>query len=165
VGDGVQPLLSYFNGAGNLKSVQNIFKKALVTVLILGVVLSVAALFFRTQIPVLFGASQQSSVLVEAALFFSAFAFPFIGFSKLSSSYFYAIGDVKTSSLVIYLDPAVLTPLFLFTLPLFLELTGIWLTLPFVQAALSIILLFIYRRHREIQLAPVRKDRRLPDAS
>ncbi|WP_066646724.1 MATE family efflux transporter [Christensenella timonensis] len=164
VGDGVQPLLSYFNGAKNQKAMQNVFRKALATVLVLGVALAAAALFFRTQIPVLFGASPEASVLVEAALFFSAFAFPFIGFSKLSSSYFYAIADVRTSALVIYLDPAVLTPLFLFTLPLFLGITGIWLLLPCTQASLTVILLLIYRRQAARQDASAQPGVHLPGA-
>ncbi|BDF58066.1 MATE family efflux transporter [Christensenellaceae bacterium] len=147
VGDGIQPLLSYFNGAGNMRSMQNVFRKALITVLALSIVLLLAALLLRTQIPVLFGASPESAALVETALFFMAFAFPFIGFTKLSSSYFYAIDEVKTSALIIYIDPAALTPLYLFLLPLLLGITGIWLALPFAQASLTVILLFIYRRH------------------
>ena len=137
VGEGVQPLLSYFNGAGNPQSVHNLLKKSFALVLILSAALCTAAVVFRDTIPMIFGSSGETAVLVSSALLIAAFSFPMMGITRLASSFFYAVQKTRYSIFVIYADPLALTPLFLYVLPLFWGVTGIWLSIPAAQGILA----------------------------
>ena len=64
-----------------------------------------------------------------------ALAVPFIAITRIVSAYFYAAGNGKKAALLIYAEPVIFTPLFLFSLPRFLDAAGIWLSYPFTQIA------------------------------
>lgn len=147
VGEGIQPLISYFSGAQKQSSVHSILKKAFIMVLAMGAALLVAGILLRFDIPRIFGASAQTSTLVSQALFISSCAFPLVGISRLASSFFYATQNTRFSAVIIYIDPLVLTPVFLFLLPLAFGVTGIWLAMPAAQLALAVIVAFLFRTY------------------
>ncbi|MBC5646826.1 MATE family efflux transporter [Christensenella tenuis] len=151
IGEGIQPLLSYFNGAGKPNSVHRLLKKSFALVLALGGILCAGAIIFRDAIPAIFGASGETSFLVASALLISAFSFPMTGVTRLASSFFYAVQKTGYSTLVIYIDPLALTPFFLYLLPVFWGVTGIWLSIPVAQGALvcitGILFIIYFRKH------------------
>lgn len=148
VGEGIQPLVSYFNGAKQQQHVDSILKRAFAMVLILSGALLCVGILCRTGIPAIFGASSETAALVSQALVISSFAFPLVGITRLASSFFYATQNTRFSAIIIYIDPLVLTPLFLFTLPLLFDVTGIWLAMPAAQLALVVIVAFLFRKYR-----------------
>lgn len=145
VGEGAQPLFSYFNGAGDHKTAHSLLRRSLVMVLLLSAALCVAGILLRETIPAIFGTSTEASALVASALTIIPFAFPLTGTARLSSSFFYAMQKTRYSALIIYIDPLLLTPLFLFLLPLAFGLTGIWLSIPAAQGALVILTACLFR--------------------
>lgn len=147
VGEGAQPLFSYFNGAGDRKTVHILLRRALIMVLLLSAALCVTGILFRDTIPVIFGTSPEASTLVSSALVIVSLAFPLTGAARLSSSFFYAMQKTRYSALIIYTDPLALTPLFLFLLPLAFGLTGIWLSIPAAQGALIILTALLFRSY------------------
>lgn len=154
VGEGVQPLLSYFSGAGKPGSVHRLLRKSFVLVLALSGILCAAAIVFRDTIPAIFGSSGKTAALVSGALLIAAFSFPMTGITRLASSFFYAVQKTRDSAFIIYADPLVLTPLFLYLLPLNFSVTGIWLSIPAAQGVLAgaagILLAVYFRRHRKM---------------
>ena len=66
VGDGVQPLISYYFGAENYKTVTHLYKKTLLSSIGIGMFLMVIAFVFTTQLSSIFGIS--TSLLADTTL-------------------------------------------------------------------------------------------------
>lgn len=147
VGEGAQPLFSYFNGAGDRKTVHSLLRRSVAVVLSLGAALCAAGIVFRETIPAIFGTSPEASALVSSALIVVSLAFPLTGVARLFSSFFYAVQKTAYSALIVYIDPLAVTPLFLFVLPLALGLAGIWLSVPAAQGVLVVITVLLFRSY------------------
>lgn len=147
IGEGMQPLISFCNGAGDFKTMVKIRNKGLLAIL----VFSVAFLFFtipaRTLIPQLFSTSPETTAIIGSALPILCIAFPMMGLGKLFTSYFYACGETIFSTLLVYCDPVILTPICLFILPRIWDLKGIWMALPSAQALVMILLTILLVKH------------------
>lgn len=146
IGEGVQPLISYCNGAGRHDLVRSLLRRAKRLVMVLGLLFGVLIVAFDSLIPIIFGASEQAAVMIKNACLISSVAFFFSGLVKCYSSYFYAIRETRASTLLIYGDPLLLTPLLMQILPLFFDINGIWAVLPVTQITLCIVALMIDRR-------------------
>lgn len=143
VADGVQPLISFYKGAGNKELLREIIKRTALFCLVLCVALVGLTVASRTAFPVLYGASQEVAVVASKAMLFVALSIPFIAVTRIMSAYFYAIGDSRNAALLVYADPIIFTPIFLLSLPRYLGVIGIWLTYPCTQLSntlLSIVL-------------------------
>ena len=150
IGDGVQPIISYLHGAGERVKMEHVRFRALRLAVLLGI------LFFLISIPTtsffsgLFGVSDAAAQMAKSGLILTAAAYPFAGIVRCSISYFYATGDTKLSTLFTYLDPLVFTPIFLFLLPIFFDVQGIWSVLAAVQIVMSLLIgvTFFMRRKK-----------------
>ncbi|MFR6343446.1 MAG: MATE family efflux transporter [Christensenellales bacterium] len=149
IGEGIQPLISYFNGAKEYDSMNAIKQKGLRLALCISAALSCVLILVRNLVPVAFGTSPEASALMAHALVWSAVAFPFIAVAKLFSSYFYAVGEARLALFMIYADPCCFTPLLLFVLPLLFAIDGIWIALPGAQALLVLSLFRLYGIHKK----------------
>lgn len=149
IGEGIQPLISYFKGARDYDSMKSIKNKGLRLALGISGALAVVLFFVRGLVPEIFGTSPEASSLMANALLWSCVAFPFIAVAKLFSSYFYAVGENRLALFMIYADPCCFTPLLLLTLPLLFAIDGIWIALPGAQALLVASLVYLYKIHKE----------------
>ena len=149
IGEGIQPLISYFNGAREYDSMNSIKQKCLRLALCISTALSCVLILVRNLVPVAFGTSPAASALMAHALIWSAVSFPFIAVAKLFSSYFYAVGENSLALFMIYADPCCFTPLLLFVLPLLFAIDGIWIALPGAQALLVLSLFRLYGIHKK----------------
>ena len=71
---------------------------------------------------------------------------------KCYSSYFYAIRETRASTLLIYGDPLLLTPLLMLILPVFFDINGIWAVLPLTQIILCAAALLIdIKKEKELK--------------
>lgn len=149
IGDGVQPIISYLHGAGETKKVEHVRFRAVRLAVLLGTA------FFLISIPTtsffsgLFGVSDAAAVMAKSGLILTAVAYPFAGLVRCSISYFYATGDTKLSTCFTYLDPLVFTPVFLFLLPIFFDVEGIWSVLAAVQITMSLLILGVFFGRRK----------------
>ena len=152
VGEGIQPLISYHMGAREYDQMRLLRRKAVAVVLSGAVILAVAAIGMQKVIPAAFGASEQAGALTASGLVLAGIAFPAMGLVRLFSSYFYATGDARFSTALIYCDPVIVTPIMLLTLPPFFDVNGIWAAFPAANIVMLILLGGMYRIHlREIQ--------------
>ncbi|WP_373127035.1 MATE family efflux transporter [Dielma fastidiosa] len=153
IGEGVQPLISYCNGAGRHDLVRSLLRRARRLVMLLGISFGVLIVAFDSLIPVIFGASSEAGVMIESACLISSVAFFFAGLVKCYSSYFYAIRETRASTLLIYGDPLLLTPLLMLILPVFFDINGIWAVLPLTQIILCAAALLIdIKKENELKL-------------
>lgn len=137
--DGVQPIISFCKGADDHKSLNHVVKKAFGLAGIISLILMVIIALERYQFPIIYGVSHEVALASIPAMLALVLAVPFIAIARIMSAYFYAIDDGKNSSILVYADPFVFTPLFLLVLPIFFNLIGIWLAYPATQISLTIL--------------------------
>lgn len=148
VGEGTQPLISFYKGAKRLEVIHYIRRKTLFLAVILSIVIGAATVGIKTVIPGIFGASPEAAIIIAESLPILAVAFPLIAISRASSAYFYGIQHASYASTLVYLDPLVITPLSMMILPLAFGLKGVWLAIPVTQT-LIVITALILNKHSD----------------
>lgn len=152
VGDGIQPLVSYAKGAGDIHSLTRLRHWGLLLALSIATVCSVMTLVLRHELPLLFGASQEAAIQGADAMWTLALGYPFMAIVRFCSSYFCAVGQPMASGVLAYGEPLVAQPLFLFVMPLFLQLTGVWVAYPAAVALTAVCALgLLYRQIQQME--------------
>lgn len=142
VGDGSQPLISTYYGKRDLRTVKKLRNTNYLIAISIGVIGFFGMFFMRDIIPVLFGASEASSVIIAYALPIFAFSFIFYGFTHPSTSYFYAIDDSRSSNIIVY-GEALLVVIGVAGLGMAFGMEGVWHSVAAVQAVLSLVALIL----------------------
>ena len=125
VGDGSQPLMSKYYGAGEVKEFYGVRRMAYGLAEVLAI-FSICVLFMgRFQIGLLFGASK--AVLIETGNVISMFlvGVVFLAFTRITTSGFYASENNLFSYILVYAEPVLLF-VFLLVLPPIFGLQGVW---------------------------------------
>ncbi len=134
--DGVQPIISYSCGAGDEK----IRKKAVkYGVFILGITSFLFIMLTPLMIkymPRLFSVSETAEKMMDTGFIIYAFAYPFKAAAKFICAYYYACGEKRISNILVYLDPLMLTPLFLYIGSGILGTDGVWAAMTAAQIVL-----------------------------
>ncbi len=151
IGEGMQPLVSYCCGAHDTAARKKILKKGLCLMLATCAVLCLAIVLLRHQLPFVFGASGETAKGSVPSLLCAAAALPFWGMVRLFSSYFYAGGRQRESTLLIFADPLAASPLFLYLLPIWFGVNGIWAAFPAAQILLFFVLCILIARDAFLQ--------------
>lgn len=145
IGDGSQPLLSLSEGRGDRRALKTYAKWTFLLGIGFGAAGAAAFMLVRNMIPAFYGTSPEAGrYIIHAAPAF-ALVMALYGLTKPAVSYFYATHRVIRSSLLVYGEIA-LTLLFIFLLPLFMGLEGVWYTIPAVQSVLGICCLFFLKK-------------------
>ena len=155
VGDGLQPLFSYARGARDWQSLDRLRRKGLS--LAVGVALASGAACFalRYVLPEVFGASAGAAAEGAAAMWTLTLACPFVAASRFTCSYFCAVGEPLAGGILAYGEPLAAQPLFLFALPLWLGLEGVWIAYPAAVMLTAAAAFVLMRRH--LALLPARE--------
>lgn len=148
IGDGSQPLIGSYYGAGDKKSVKAVRKMAYTFALATGAVCMIVIYLFRDAIPHLFGVSQAVAENVSDVLPIFIAGFLFAAFLRITTSYFYAISKNISAYVLIYGEPLLLFILIAFVLPNIFSLNGVWMAVPVTQVALSIVGGTLIKRQR-----------------
>lgn len=146
IAEGVQPLISYYYGA-NLSARKRLTARMGFTAAIaVGLVCSLFIWLTDTLVPAFFSMRGEAAQLAARGLLISVPMFPFLGLAKVGASYFQSVGSNANASCLTYGDPLILLPVFLWTLPRFLGLDGVWLAMPCANIALACIFIFMWRK-------------------
>lgn len=146
IGDGVQPLFSFYYGAKKPQEVTWLYRHALLLSLITSALFMAAVIGLAQELMMLFGLPEYLRITGMEALRMSAFAFMTLGIARLTCSYFYATGAHKASTLLVYIEPCLLLPLILQLCSAWMGMEGVWLSYPVVQLLLcGLAILMKYR--------------------
>lgn len=126
---GVQPILSFNLGAKENKKIFEIIKTSFLILATLGIVFYTLINIFSIEIVSIFLNDIEDIKLTQKALTLYSFAYLICGFNIFSAGYFTAMDMVKISTIITLLRGVLLLILFIFTLPIFLGTTGIWITM------------------------------------
>lgn len=144
--DGIQPVLSYCNGANDRQGERRAIR---VGAIVLGVSV---VLFMATTpalivlMPKLFATSATAEAMMRSGFIIYAVAYPFKAAVKFIGSYYYAVGKTTLSNLLIYADPVVFTPLFLAILSKAWGMDGIWWSMTFAQVAVTLMAIIFNKK-------------------
>lgn len=140
VGDGIQPLVSFYYGAGDKEICQYIKKISRNFLIGFGIFWLVLVILVSPEVPKIFGMSEESGNMFVPGMRLSALAFLFMGNAKLNISYMNATLRVKQAMALVYGEMFVIAPVLLLIIPVFSGLAGVWISLPVTQ----IIMLSVY---------------------
>ncbi len=141
----VAPVVSYNVGAQNPAKIREMLRYSFRTIAVTAALILAASLLGGQAIIHLFVQSGNVFDITWQALRLFSPVFVFIGFNVFLSGYFTALGNGLTSAVISLLRSLVLVVLFIAVLPLLLEENGIWLTMPFSEAATVLVAVRLYR--------------------
>ncbi len=137
--DGVQPVISYCYGAGDKAGESRALRVSAYIQIAFSIAFIALTPALIAVMPLVFNTSGVAEEMMRNGFIIYAFSYPFKAAVKYICSYYYACGETMISNILIYLDPLVLTPLFLILLPMAFGIDGIWLAMTAAQVLLSAI--------------------------
>ena len=143
IGDGVQPLISFYYGAKKEEKIHILYRKAFFVTVAASLVLCIAVVLFLNPLTALFGISDAIFEGAKTAILITTVSFPFLGITRVTSAIFYATEKTRNSTFLVYMEPCLLLPLSLFVLSFLFQLSGIWAAYPVAQILLCTIALFM----------------------
>ena len=144
IGEGCQPMISFFKGAKREDLMRKVLKKGILFSLVFGFILTIIVLSFKDNIGILFGASVETNNIISIALPIIAIAFILQPIVRIGTAYFYSSSESKYASFLTYIDPLFVSPLCIMVLPMFFKLNGVWLAMPVTQIILLSLFFIIY---------------------
>lgn len=148
VGQAIQPIVSANCGAMQADRIKQVWKMSLTTVIVLGIGFTAVGELFPTQIVRLF-MDVTSEVLAAAPGIIRPFflLFLFLGITVLATYHLQSIMHGTVSMVIALLRSVVISGWLLFVLPLFLDITGVWIAMPISEFIVTVVaLLYIYKR-------------------
>ena len=139
IGDGTQPLMSFYSGAKKMEELRFVKKIASIAVVGMGAVFFVIVIVVSKYIPDVFGMQMDSQAYFGTGMAVSAVSFLFTGLAKFHISYLNATLQVKKAMQLIYGETIVVAPFLIFLLPYVFKINGIWLSLPGTQLIMLLI--------------------------
>lgn len=133
VGDGIQPMVSFYYGAGKEEICRYIRKISRIFLVGFGIFFFVLIVLTESVIPGIFGMSEEGAQMFGPGMCISAVAFVFMGNVKLNISYLNATLKVKQAMALVYGEMFAVSPVLLLIIPLVSGLKGVWLSLPATQ--------------------------------
>ena len=146
--DGVQPVISYQNGAGDILGKKKTIKTAVLLLLALSVVFSALTPAMIAFLPKIFDVSDIAGKMMSIGLKIYALSYVLKAAVKFICAYCYSVREKTISDILTYLDPVIFTPLFLFILSSVGGLNGVWWSVVCAQAAVCIVAAAIFLVHK-----------------
>lgn len=139
IGDGTQPLMSYYHGAGKKAEVKQIQKIAYVLAGIIGVTATLMTVVLASCIGGWFGLSGGALKYFGTGMRISALAFLLLGFVKFNTAYLNATMQTKKAVFLTYIESFLIAPALLYLFPVFAEITGVWIAFPVTAVCMLLI--------------------------
>lgn len=150
IGDGTQPLISFYDGSGQVEKRDETSKFAQKLGLLISFILSFLVMSFSSDFATWFGLSDQGSIYFQEGLPFYALAFFLVFFVRFHICYLAACLKTRESIAFTLLESVILSPFLLFLLPFLLGMVGIWLSFP-LSAILLLGLFFLTKKVNQVK--------------
>ncbi len=157
VSDGIGPIVSYNFGMHDSQRVRKIMQTSYICNLVFGVLLFSLLFFLGEPLVSLFiGDSPELIDLAVSGGKLYAFSFLLSGFNILNSGYFTFIGKGLESVLVAASRGFVFVSVGILVLPNFLDINGIWLSVPFAELCAVIVGLILLKiTHKKLHKSKI----------
>lgn len=138
VGEGSQPLISFYHGAKDKHTVTLLRRWTYLTAFIISLVITLGIIIFQNVIPVLFNVSTETTTALQLALPLCSLSLPLHAFSRVTTEYFNAIKKSHYASIMVYGEALLILPVCAFLLPLVFRINGVWSAVVMVQFLLAL---------------------------
>ena len=139
IGDGSQPLMSFYLGIGKPKQARTVRNMAYLFAAVTALANMGILCLLRSAVSGFFGASSSAFPIVAESMPVFTAGFLFIAFCRTTTSYFYATKQNLFSYLLVYGEPVLLFFLLTLGLPPVMKLEGVWLSVPITQSLLAVL--------------------------
>lgn len=141
---GVSPIVGYHYGAKNTSELKNVFTKSMIVIFITAIIMFICGELLSEPISRIF-VNYDDELLQITKNAFRIFSFSFLlsGMSIYGSSFFTSLNNGLISALISFLRTVVFQASAVMTLPIFLKLNGIWLSIV-VAELMSFIITFTF---------------------
>lgn len=147
---GIAPVIGYNYGSRNNDELKNVFKKSLFLMAVFGIGLTFVAVGFSHPLAKLFvGYDESLFIMTKNALRIYSIGFIIMGFSIFGSAFFTALGNGIVSALISFLRTFIFQIAAVIILPMILDLTGIWLSVPVSELFAFLITIFFFAKMRK----------------
>lgn len=136
VGDGSQPLISFYYGKNDNQNELAIRKLTYEFACALTIICAFVVFIFRKYIGLLFGATISTNDHVAHVLPLFLSTILFLCYTRITTSYLYATEKTRASHVLVY-GESMCTFILLLILPRFLSIQGVWLSIPTAQVIMS----------------------------
>ncbi len=153
VGDGAQPLYSFYHGEKNCKDEKNTLILSNLICIGIGIVATLVVELFAKQLSNIFGLSDSAKEIFIICLMIMGSSSICVSLIRSGTSYLYAKEKNIYAFILVY-GEIILATVITFTFPLFMELNGIWLSTPISQVIIMILailfMVIISKKNKEI---------------
>lgn len=139
IGEGTQPLISFYNGAKQEELLKQATRIAYGMVAVLSLFLTLVIRITAPYLGMVFGLSEEGRVYFDIGILYYVYAFILAGFVKFISCYLNATMETKRATLLTYMESLLVAPILLLVLPMVMGIEGVWLSYPLT--AISILAL------------------------
>ncbi len=146
---GSAPIVGYHYGAQHHSELKNLFKKSLVIVGVMSVVLTALAELFAKPLSMIFVSYDQELLdMTTVAFMLYSISFIFTGFNIVSSSFFTALNDGVVSAGISFSRTMVFQLASVLFLPIFLGINGVWLAIVVAEALALIVTIVCFAKYK-----------------
>ena len=143
---GLQPIIGYNYGAGNMNRLRRAFYLAVVAASVVTCVGGLYGFFWPSTIARVFTTDADLISATDRALGICLAVFPVVGFQIVSTCFFQSIGNATESIIVGLLRQVIfLIPLLIY-LPRLFNVEGVWMAFPISDAAATVVTLVLLAR-------------------
>lgn len=149
ISQGIQPILGNNYGARNYKRVMQTLFQATLFSLSITCVIWLLVLIFPRQILAAFGGTEEMFSIGITGLRMNFCITPVLGFVMLATTFFQAINRPVPSIIITVLRQVVFLVPFIYILPVFLQINGIFIAQPISDALATVLSLVLVLRERK----------------
>ncbi len=147
---GIAPVFSYNYGAENKKELKNLFKKSIIVIATLTLIMVVFGQLMSSPLSKLYvGYNDELFSLTRRAISISSLCFLFSGIGIYGSSLFTALNNGLISAVISFLRTGVFQSLSVIVLPLIIGVDGIWVSIvvaDMLAAIITLIFIIFYKK-------------------
>ncbi|MFC6463931.1 MATE family efflux transporter [Marinilactibacillus sp. GCM10026970] len=153
---GIAPIISYTYGDENHKQLQNTVKYSFGFILAVSLATLLVTFLFDTQmISIMISPETRAYAIAVEGFSLFRFGFVFMGFNIFSSMLFTALSNGKISGIISFLRTFGLVLIGFLVLPMIIQETGIWITIPLAEfISIMISIYFIFRKNKVYNYLP-----------
>lgn len=147
---GSAPIVSYHYGAGNYGELKNLCKKSMILMGGAGILMTVLAEVFSVPLVGVFAGYDEGLFAMTCRGFqIYSLCFLMMGFNVWGSAFFTALNNGVVSAAISFLRTFIFQIVFVFLLPILLQIDGIWLSVVAAEAlALTVTIWFIVTKRK-----------------
>lgn len=147
----LQPIIGFNYGAKKFNRVKQSLKLAILTSVVISVGFLVIIISFTNKIAGVFTSDNELITLTVPILRLLIFMSPLVGVQVITSSFFQYIGKPKPALFLSIMKPVLFVIPLMLIIPIFLKVTGIFVSVPLADfLAAMISLIFIYREIKKM---------------